>query len=60
MRDMNPALDALEKSLNAALDRLERLAAENARLRAELAEREERIALARARLLALADRLPQE
>jgi hypothetical protein len=53
-------LDALEKSLDAALDRLGWLAAENARLRAELADREERIALARARLKALADRLPQE
>ncbi len=60
MRSVNPALDALEKSLDAALDRLGWLAAENARLRAELADREERIALARARLKALADRLPQE
>ncbi len=58
MQSVNPALDALEKSLDAALDRLGQLAAENARLRAELADREERIALARARLRALADRLP--
>lgn len=60
MQAVNSTLDALEKSLDAALDRLGRLAAENARLRAELADREERIALARARLKALADRLPQD
>ncbi len=57
---MKQALDELEASLNAALSRLEQLAAENARLRSELADREERIAAAAARLRQLAERLPHE
>ena len=53
------SLDELETVLNAAASQLQRLFDENARLRAELAEMNERMHIAAQKLRAAAERLPQ-
>jgi chromosome segregation ATPase len=56
---VNPSLDHLENSIDQAVARLAALAAENARLRGELADANERMAMASAKLRALAEQLPE-
>lgn len=53
------SLDELEIVLNAAASQLQRLFDENTRLRAELAEMNERMHIAAQKLRAAAERLPQ-
>ena len=53
------SLDELETVLNAAASQLQRLFDENARLRAQLAEMNERMHIAAHKLRAAAERLPQ-
>jgi|GEM_PF-6461636 len=58
-RGETSSLDRLEQIVEAALHRIQQLTAENARLRVQLADREERIAIARQRIESLAERLPR-
>ena len=53
------SLDELETVLDAAASQLQRLFDENTRLRAELAEMNERMHIAAQKLRAAAERLPQ-
>ena len=53
------SLDELEIALNAAATQLQRLFDENTRLRAELAEMNERMHIAAQKIRAAAERLPQ-
>jgi chromosome segregation ATPase len=55
---VNEELQQLEHTVESAVVRLHGLAAENARLRDELASASERMQLAGAKLRALAERLP--
>ena len=54
-----PSLDELEIALNAAVVQMQRLSADNARLRGELAEAGERMRAAGHKLRLVAQRLPQ-
>ena len=54
-----PSLDELELALNAAVGQMQRLSADNARLRGELAAANERMRAAGQRLRLAALRLPQ-
>ena len=54
-----PSLDELEIALNAAVAQMQRLSADNARLRGELAEANERMRAAGQKLRLVALRLPQ-
>ncbi|TAG06163.1 MAG: hypothetical protein EAZ43_01375 [Betaproteobacteria bacterium] len=56
---MNTSLAHLENSVDQAVARLVALTAENARLREELADANERMAMAGAKLRALAEQLPE-
>ncbi|TAG48542.1 MAG: hypothetical protein EAZ30_05055 [Betaproteobacteria bacterium] len=56
---MNTSLDHLENSVDQAVARLVALTVENARLRGELADANERMAMASAKLRALAEQLPE-
>jgi hypothetical protein len=56
---VNPALDHLENSVDQVLSRLATLTADNARLRGELADAHERMAMAGEKLRALAQHLPE-
>lgn len=55
----NQSLDELETVLNAAASQLQQLFDENTRLRAQLAEMNERMHMAAQKLRAAAERLPQ-